>query len=55
MSAATAGRLAIDHLIEVIETGAVPSGDKGTLSYVLQQLHRDKRGKRTQTQQGTQP
>lgn len=49
MSVATAGRMAIDFLITVSETGVVPSGDKGAVSYMLQQLP-DLRARREQAQ-----
>lgn len=38
MSTATAGRMAIDFLITVLEKGVVPTGDQGTVNYILQQL-----------------
>ena len=55
MSAATAGRIGIEFLLEVIETGTVPTGYKGTVVYALRERFKNKRGKRAPAQQGPQP
>jgi len=55
MSAATAGRIGIEFLLEVIESGTVPTGYQGTLLYALQERHKNKREKRAQAQPGAQP
>lgn len=49
MSVATAGRMAIEFLITVSENGVVPTGDKGTINYMLQQMP-DLRARREQAQ-----
>ena len=55
MSAATAGRIGIEFLLEVIETGTVPTGYKGTVVYALQERFKNKRGRRSLTNQEAQP
>ena len=54
MSAATTGRLAVDHLIKIVERGSTASGETATVKDVLQQLQSNKRRKRNHTQQRTQ-
>jgi hypothetical protein len=54
MSAATAGRLGIEFLLEVIETGTVPTGYRGTVVYALQEKFQGKRKKAAQTRKGAQ-
>ena len=54
MSAATAGRMAIDFLIGVSDAGVMPTGDQGTINYMLQQARKDGRGKEDQGQRRNQ-
>ena len=54
MPAATAGRLGIEFLLEVIETGTVPPGYRRTVVYALQKRCKGERKKTAQTRQGTQ-
>jgi hypothetical protein len=46
-SAATIGRMGIEFLIELVETGTVPAGYTGTVVYTLQRKYERGRKKKT--------